>query len=157
MQNYIFNQRLGDLKTKFMSFNTKPMEAVNDWCGQKVPHVFAYAATSEKNMELNMKNIGKKRETTYMFDLAIAEWVEGRNGVLETIIDALKEHATDGDTTYTQELTISIYFKGMEHYSRGKIEWAKFYFALFKDVRYLMYDYYDNDNERSYTYWKYLD
>lgn len=157
MQNKIFNQRLGDLKTKFMSFNTEPMEAVNDWCGQKVPHVFAYAATCEKNMENNMAIIGKKRETTYMFDLAIAEWGEGRNGVLETIIDALKEHAKDGDTTYTQELSISIYFKGMEHYARKNTEWAKFYFELFDDVRYLMYDYYKGDKERSHSYWEYLD
>lgn len=157
MQKYIFYQRLGDLKTKFMSFNTKPMERVNTWCGQKVSNVFAYAATSEKNMELNMETIGKNRETTYMFDLAIAEWVEGRNGVLETVIDALKEHATDSDTTYTQELSISIYFKGMEHYARKNIEWAKFYFELFDDVRYLMYDYYEGDKERSYAYWKYLD
>jgi hypothetical protein len=130
-------------------------ENVHDWCGHEIKNVLHYAAQSQHCQELQLRDNGHEREFTFMSDLSVAEWMKGFNGVLEYFKQAAKEWKDDEHAM--AEFVLSVNWKAWEMNARSKRNWAIFYSVLYEVVRDLVYDYYENDEEKvSYVY-DYLD
>ena len=147
-----FEKRINGLN-EFMTLNELPMEPVNTWLEQKLPNVIAYGYTSERCMERNLMK--GERKYTFMYDLSVAEWMEGKNGVLEYIKQAMTEHK-DNEVAMA-EFILSVNFKSWEHAARNNHQWGYLYSELFYYVRDFTYDYYENDKEKMSYVWEYLD
>ena len=149
-----FNSKLATI-SQFMSVNDAPMERVNNWMGQTIPNVFSYGATSEHCMEIHLAETGKERKTTFMHDLSIGEWCEGKFGVVDTCYRAMKEWKDYED--YMAEFVLCVNWKAWEHHARGNKEWCKFYSLLYEFVRDLVYEYYEDNSEKTAYVYNYLD
>ena len=149
-----FDKRLKELD-KFMTVNDSPMEHVNKWHSQTLPNVFAYGATSEHCMEMQLAEVGKERITTFMSDLSIAEWCESKKGVISTCKNVLKEWRDD--EKYMSEFVLCVNWKAWEHDARKNYQWSKFYSLLYDWVRDYVYDYYEGDGKKTAYVWEYLD
>jgi hypothetical protein len=148
------SKRLSGL-SQFMSVNEAPMERVSNWMGTAIPNVFAYGAVSERCMERQLAEAGKKRITTFMSDLSIGEWVEGRKGVLDTCKNAIS--SWKDNEQYMAEFVLCVNWKSWEHAARKNVEWSKFYSLLYEWVRDFVYDYYEGNDEKVSYVWSYLD
>lgn len=129
------------------------LESVNDWFGTPVD-VWQYAATSEANMERQLRDLkGGERKTTFMSDLSIGEWY-GMRGVLDTVKNAVS--SWKDDETYMAEFILCLNWKSWEHAARNKDSWTQLYTCLFEDIRDLMYDYYSGDEKKTGYLYRYL-
>ena len=136
--------------------NGAKFESVSIWQGQRVPHVFAYAAISEKCMERQLEELtGRKRKTTFMSDLSVGEWCESWRGVFDTTRRAMIEWRDNVE--YMAEFVLCVNWKSLEHHANEHPNWSKFYALLFEGVRDLMYEYYEGDEEKTSYFWEYLD
>ena len=130
------------------------LEPVNNWFGTPV-NVWQYAATSEMNMERQLRDLkGEERKTTFMSDLSIGEWY-GMRGVLDTVKDAVT--SWKDDETYMAEFILCLNLKLLEHHARGNVSWVRLYVYLFEDIRDLIYDYYEGDEKKTGYLYSYLD
>lgn len=156
MNKMEFNKKVTTGLAQLMCVNTEPMERVSNWMGETIPNVFAYGAISERCMERQLAELkGCKRMTTFMSDLSVGEWCEGRKGVLDTCKNALK--SWKDDEKYMAEFVLCVNWKSWEHHARGNKEWTKFYSLLYELVRDLVYDYYEGDEEKTSYLFNYLD
>ena len=147
-------RRLAGL-ARFMRVNDNPMESVGNWMGTAIPNVFMYARVSERCMEAQLEEVGRKRITTFMADLSIGEWCSGRDGVLDTCKNAIR--SWKDNEKYMAEFVLCVNWKSWEHHARGNKEWCKFYSLLYDWVRDFVYDYYRGDDEKVRYVWEYLD
>lgn len=129
------------------------LEPVNNWFGIPV-NVFQYSATSERCMEMQLSELGKERLTTFMSDLSIGEWY-GLSGVLDTIKNAVT--SWKDDETYMAEFVLCVNWKSWEHDARKNPNWVKLWSFLYEQIRDLMYDYYEEDENKTAYLWDYLD
>lgn len=154
MEKKEFNSRLREIiSTAKEEFVSTKFEAVNNWMGMPV-NLFQYAATSERCMERNLAECGKKRKTTFMSDLSTGEWF-GLKGVLDTVKNAISSWRDDEE--YMAEFVLCCNWKAWEHDARKNTNWAKFWSVMYELVRDLMYDYYEGDEEKTRYLWEYLD
>lgn len=154
MEKKEFNSRLREIiNTAKEQFIGTKFEAVNNWMGMSV-NMFQYGATSERCMENNLAQCGKKRKTTFMSDLSFGEWC-GLRGVLDTIKNAMSSWKDDEE--YMAEFVLCCNWKAWEHDARKNTNWAKFWSIMYELVRDLMYDYYEGDEEKTRYLWEYLD
>lgn len=131
-------------------------ESVSDWCGTKIPNVFAYGATSERTMERNLaETSGRERKTTFMSDLSVGEWCSGVHGVLDTTKTAILSWC--GNVEYIAEFILCVNWKSWEMHARQKPVWSLIYSRLYHGVVNLMYEYYDGDDESTRYLYEYLD
>lgn len=121
-------------------------------------NVFTYAAASERLFEMNLDAVGggRKRETTFYSDLAIAEWY-GANSIIATCKRVLKSWISN--CKYIAEFLLCVNYKAWEHNGRGNFGLSELYSVLYDLIRDLVYDYYEatgDDDGRGYIY-AYLD
>ena len=156
MEKSEFKSRLNGIITATNdAFKGVVFESVAFWMGQKVPNVFVYAATSERCMERQLKDLkGEERKTTFMSDLSIGEWC-GMKGALDTIKNDVSEWRDDVE--YMAEFILCVNWKAWEHAARENKNWVNFWSFVYGRVRDLMYDYYADDDEKTRYLWEYLD
>ena len=154
MEKKEFASRLREIiSTAKENFSGAKFEAVNNWMGTPV-NLFQYAATSERCMERNLAECGKKRKTTFMSDLSTGEWF-GFNGVLDTVKNAVSSWKDDEE--YMAEFVLCTNWKAWEHDARKNTQWVRAYSFLYDNIRDLMYDYYAEDEEKTAYMYEYLD
>ena len=154
MEKKEFASRLREIiSTAKQEFIGTKFEAVNNWMGTPV-NMFQYAATSERCMERNLSECGKKRKTTFMSDLSTGEWF-GFNGVLDTVKNAVSSWKDDEE--YMAEFVLCCNWKAWEHNARKNTQWVRAYSFLYDNIRDLMYDYYAEDEEKTAYMYEYLD
>lgn len=134
------------------------LERTNIWFGRRVPSIFIYSYACERMFEQYLESVGKKREWTWYADLSTAEWCEscGDNGaVKDTCANALKYWSKDEKCM--AEFACSVAMKANEHAERGHRQWCIYYSALFEYIRDFIYEVYENDEEKTGYFWRYLD
>lgn len=98
---------------------------------------------------------GCERKYTFMHDFSIGEWCESWRGLLDTLRRCLVEYCDNEKAA--SELVLCVNLKAWEHHARGNANWARLYSLLYEDIRDLMYDYYEGDEEKTSYMWRYLD
>lgn len=106
-------------------------------------NVFEYAAHEESFFEVNLKQFGYKRITTFYSDLSIAEWY-GSKSIKETYEMVCKEWI--GDYKYFTEFIMCLNYKSWEHYDNKKSELSSLYSDLYYKAIDLFYEHYDGDD-----------
>jgi hypothetical protein len=132
------------------------LEDVRMWLGVRMQNCFAYGMQSEACMERQLHDMtGRERQTTFMSDMSVAEWVGGLQGLLDTIRDIL--HAWINNEVYIAEFILCVNWKSWEHYARGNDNWAKVYSTLYHELYAIIMDYHEGDSEKTEYIWEYLD
>lgn len=135
--------------------NGTKLERVNNWNGEIIPAPIIYGAISERCMERQLKELsGRKRLTTFMSDLSVGEWF-GLASFLDTIKNAMV--SWKDDEKYMAEFVLCVNWKAWEHDARENYGWSALYSRLYDGIRDLMFEYYENEPDKSSYLWQYLD
>lgn len=153
-----FNKRLNEgikaVETYMVEEAGTSYESVKDWCGTPLANPLQYGAQSQYCQELRLADNGHKREFTFMNDLSIAEWY-GVVAVVDTVSRIMRENKNNERAM--AEFVLSVNWKAWEMNARHKRTWAIFYSQLYYVVRDLVYDYYENNEEKVAYVYDYLD
>ena len=150
-----FNERLANF-IKVKEANDGEMESVKDWFGTPVPNAIIYAVHCNNVLtKILYDNSGYEAQFAFTTLISKAEWEGGRDEVLKTVTKAAKTHADDEKAM--AELIYCVNMKSWEHYERKHRQWAIFYSELYYAVKDLVYDYYENEKDKTYYVWKFLD
>ena len=152
MKTCELKKRINALKA-VNTINDFEMEDCHNWFGNKCD-IFEYGATSMYNMEKQLEERGHERVTTFMQDLSFAEWFD-KEKVTQTVQKAIELYHDDEE--WMAELVLCVNWKSWEHAARNNNQWGIFYSALYEMVRDLVYDYYEDNEEKVSYVWHYLD
>lgn len=152
MKTSELKKRINALKA-VNTINDFEMEDCHNWFGNKC-NIFEYGATSMYNMEKQLAENGHERKTTFMADLSYAEWFN-KEKVVETVQNAIGLYKDN--EVWMAELVLCVNWKAWEHAARNNNQWGISYSELYEMVRDLVYDYYEDNEEKVSYVWHYLD
>ena len=117
-----------------------------------IPDIFHYAASEEKNFEMQASETGYTRISTFYSDLSIAE-VYGEKSIRDTYNNVVKSWLKN--CKMFTEFVMSLNWKCWCWYYRGNSELSKLYAELFEQARDKGYEKYKGE-DLSY-FWSTLD
>lgn len=135
------------------------LEKVYNVFGRLVTTPIEYRFVADAMIRGYLRNIGREKKWTWFDDLAVSEWFVANgtepNAVLDTCAHAMKYWHESAESM--AEFLFALSLKCNEHYERENKNWSTYYARLFYYCRDLVYEYYENDDERTGIVWRYLD
>ena len=159
MTNNQLNRRLYAIMKSFNNEHdpARLEHAYDSLFGYPPKNILHYSAMCESLFANYLKSLGRKREWTWYADISISEcFVSGQPGaVLDTCTNAIKHWADNAECM--AEFLCSVAMKATEHYEWNHPNWAGYYSDLYHTLLDVVYDYYEDDSEKTGVVWRYLD